>query len=296
MTQAILSMRARVSSLRWCQLVGLTICLGGLGVVLQSSFSALLGAWAQAGPGAWRAFQASSIAGGATGLGALGLLALSRRSRQRGQFVFLAVSAGAMFAAAALSLLGPAVWLSRAPLLLDVSVAALLGYGAMAVLDRLLPHQHAVPSNTSRPARHAMRLMVVAIAIHNLPEGFAVGAGFGGGDALGWGVAISIGLQNIPEGLIVATALWSIGIPRGRAVVLALATGLLEPLGAAVGTLAAGLSATTLPCALAAAGGAMDYVVLEELIPEALRGPSPRLVALSFTLGCMGMAALLWIV
>lgn len=113
-----------------------------------------------------------------------------------------------------------------------------------------------------------MRLMVIAIAVHNLPEGFAVGAGFGGGDALGWGTAASIGLQNIPEGLIVATALLSMGMRRATAFALAAATGLLEPLGAVLGVVAVSISALTLPWALAAAGGAMMFVVVEELIPE----------------------------
>ncbi len=135
--------------------------------------------------------------------------------------------------------------------------------------------------------------MVVAIAVHNLPEGFAVGAGYGGGDAIGWGIALSIGMQNIPEGLIVATALWSIGASRGMAFALALATGLLEPLGAAIGVFAVGDSTILLPWALAISAGAMMFVIKEELIPESLNGAPFRSVTLSFALGSIVMATIL---
>lgn len=163
----------------------------------------------------------------------------------------------------------------------------------MAALDRLLPHIHAAPRESGAWPAGSIRLMVVAIAVHNLPEGFAVGAGFGGGDALGWGTALSIGMQNIPEGLIVATALWSIGTSRVTAFALALGTGLLEPIGAALGLIAVSASALVLPWALAAAAGAMMFVISEELIPESLKGTSRRTVTVHFAAGSLGMAALL---
>lgn len=291
MTQALLRFRSQVADVRPRRLIGASVSLLGAALLLQGAAAAGLDAWVQAGPDAARAVLASVLAGGATAVGALGVLGLAARGR--GPFVFLALSAGMMFAAAVLSLLGPAVRLSAAPAAWDVLAAAALGYAAMAALDRLLPHLHAAPWNAQARPDHAMRLMVVAIAVHNLPEGFAVGAGFAGGTGLGWSTALSIGLQNVPEGLIVATALASIGASRGTAIALAAATGLLEPLGAVAGVLAAGLGASMLPVALAAAGGAMVFVVVEELIPEAFRGPSPRAVALSFVAGFFGLSALL---
>jgi zinc transporter, ZIP family len=239
------------------------------------------------------AFRPRRILGLMLSLAGFAVLLPRRQRSAPGLSVFLALSAGTMFAAAVLSLLAPAVDLSAVPAALDVLLAALLGFAAMAVLDRLLPRQHPMQQPLDARSVHAAKLMVLAIAVHNLPEGFAVGAGFAGDEALGWGTALSIGLQNIPEGLIVATALWSTGLSHGRALALATATGLLEPLGAAAGALAAGVSEATLPWALAAAGGAMVFVVVAVLVPAALKGPRSPAAALSFLLGFLGMALLL---
>lgn len=293
MTQALLRLRSQVGIVRTRRLLGMSVNLLGAALLLQVLIAIGSDAWARTGADAAQAVLASALAGGATGLGALGVLMLEKGGGRRGPFVFLALSAGMMFSAATLSLLGPAVRLSAAPAAWDVLASAALGYMAMAALDRLLPHLHAAPRSVQARPAHAMRLMVVAIAVHNLPEGFAVGAGFAGSSGLGWSTALSIGLQNVPEGLIVATALASIGASRGAALALAAATGLLEPLGAVAGVFAAGLGAWMLPMALAAAGGAMVFVVVEELIPEAFKGPSPRAVALSFTAGFFGLSALL---
>lgn len=214
MSQVILLMRDRASTRPLRFLWGLSISIVGLAVVLQSVGSGLWAAWIQLESSAAQALQAAFLAGGATGLGALGVLVSKRRANSQETFKFLALSAGAMFSAALLSLLVPAVRITAVPAALDVVVAGIVGYAAMAALDRLLPHIHAAPRESGAWPSDSVRLMVVAIAVHNLPEGFAVGAGFGGDDALGWGTALSIGMQNIPEGLIVVTALWSIGTSR----------------------------------------------------------------------------------
>lgn len=293
MSQVILLMRDRASTRPLRFLWGLSISIVGLAVVLQSVGSGLLAAWLQLESSAAQALQAALFAGGATGLGALGVLVSKRRANSQETFRFLALSAGAMFSAALLSLLVPAARMTAVPAALDVVVAGIVGYAAMAALDRLLPHIHAAPRESGAWPSDSVRLMVVAIAVHNFPEGFAVGAGFGGDDALGWGTALSIGMQNIPEGLIVATALWSIGTSRVTAFALALGTGLLEPIGAAFGLFAVSASALVLPWALAAAAGAMMFVISEELIPESLKGTSRRTVTVHFAAGSLGMAALL---
>jgi len=293
MSQVILLMRDRASTRPLRFLWGLSISIVGLSVVLQSVGSGLLAAWLQLESSAAQALQAALFAGGATGLGALGVLVSKRRANSQETFRFLALSAGAMFSAALLSLLVPAARITAVPAALDVVVAGIVGYAAMAALDRLLPHIHAAPRESGAWPSDSVRLMVVAIAVHNLPEGFAVGAGFGGDDALGWGTALSIGMQNVPEGLIVATALWSIGTSRVTAFALALGTGLLEPIGAAFGLFAVSASALVLPWALAASAGAMMFVISEELIPESLKGTSRRTVTAHFAAGFMGMAALL---
>jgi zinc transporter, ZIP family len=293
MTQVILRMKHRMSAMPTRLLWGLPINLIGLALILYSVGLGLWTAWLQLHPSETQALQASLLAGGVTGLGALGIFALKRSTITQGIFGFLALSAGAMFAAALLSLLMPAIQMTNIPVAFDVLLAAVIGYAVMAALDRMLPHMHAAPNNCVVLSADSIRLMVIAIAVHNLPEGFAVGAGYGGGDALGWGIALSIGMQNIPEGLIVATALWSIGASRSMAFALAVATGLLEPLGAAIGIFAVGDSALLLPWALAISAGAMMFVIKEELIPEALKGTSCRSVIFSFTLGSLGMAAIL---
>ena len=223
--------------------------------------------------GAREALLASLMAGAATGIGALALAVLRRPDA--GQLErFMLLAAGMMLAATAFALLVPAVEVAIWPFALDVVVAAGAGALLMRALDRALPHRHPADAGAGRGSRNALVLVVVAIAVHNLPEGFAVGAGFGGGAGFGWSTAASIGVQNIPEGLIVATALWSLGLRRRMAALGALATGLVEPVGAALGIVASGISVATLPMALGLAGGAMLFVVVHEAAPAALRaGP-----------------------
>ncbi|MGE0796975.1 MAG: ZIP family metal transporter [Lautropia sp.] len=246
------------------------------------------------------AIGASLVAGAATGLGAAVLLPM-RRLDERRLGVFIALGGGMMLAAAIWSLLLPAWALSGVPMRLDIVVAGMAGWFAMRWLDERLPHRHpSSPVTTAAIDRagptQALRLMVVAIAAHNLPEGFAVGAGFGGGDALGWVTALSIAIQNVPEGMIVAAALAGLGASRPAAAVGALASGLVEPVGAALGTVATGISALALPVALALAGGAMLFVVFDELIPQTWRhartSGSPAAAWAPFAVGFAAVAAL----
>ena len=275
-----------------------------VGALLNLAGALLAAAWLAdrvlSSAAAREAMLASLLAGAATGIGAL-LLALLRRP-VAGHFErFMAAAGGMMLAAAVFSLLLPALPLAAWPLALDVVLAALLGALLMHGLDRAMPHSH--PGSGARAAdpRKAQVLLIVAIAVHNLPEGFAVGAGFGGGAGFGWRTAASIGVQNIPEGLIVATALWTLGLSRRQAALGALLTGLIEPLGAALGIVAGGLSATALPLALGLAGGAMLFVVIHEAravsaatdaasIASAASGqPNRQRVVLPFVLGFVGM-------
>uniref|UniRef100_UPI003562309D ZIP family metal transporter n=1 Tax=Actibacterium sp. TaxID=1872125 RepID=UPI003562309D len=116
-------------------------------------------------------------------------------------------------------------------------------------------------------------LFVLAITIHNFPEGMAVGVGFGGGDLTnGMSLATGIGLQNAPEGLAVAVALRGQGYGRLKAFGIALATGLIEPVGGLIGVAAVHISTDVLPWGLAFAAGAMVYIISHEIIPETHRG------------------------
>jgi ZIP family zinc transporter len=150
-----------------------------------------------------------------------------------------------------------------------------------------LPHQHLPATRVGSSARSAM-LVAVAIALHNLPEGLAVGAATAGGS--GSAVTVGIALQNMPEGLVVATALTSLGVARLAAFGVAFATGLLEPVGGLIGASVAGGSAIALPWALSAAAGAMLFVVLHEMLPQLRKtGVRPALGALA---GIAAMIAL----
>lgn len=266
-------------------------------IILAAGAAALLTVWAAVGAaraiaeGAGPALLAATAAGAATGLGALVLLSPRPLSRA-GLHLFIALAAGMMFAAALFSLLLPALAQAQRPWAIDVVIAAALGYAAMGLLDRIVPHRHAVPPAEGGIPERAVTLMVAGLAVHNLPEGFAVGAGFGGGEALGFGTALSIGVQNVPEGLVVATALWAAGLSRLAAAGAALGTGLLEPLGALAGAMLVGWGPALLPVALALAGGAMVHVVVEELLPEALQREGPRGRPLTFAFGFFTMGAL----
>lgn len=203
----------------------------------------------------------------ATGAGALPVLFVGQVS-MRTHSAMLGFGAGVMLAAAAFSLAVPALALGSATV---VALGIMLGAGVMLAIDRFLPHTHA-----DQPARrpYAMArvwLVVFAIALHNVPEGLAVGVAYASGSAQGNAVTLGIGIQNLPEGLIVAWAVLSLGYSRTRSALVALATGLMEPIGALFGVAMIGVSAALLPWGLAFAAGAMIFVVSHEIIPESHR-------------------------
>jgi zinc transporter, ZIP family len=241
--------------------LGASIALFGLALLVLAAIPS--------DPAHLAAIRNAAIAGAATGLGALALLVM-RKVDEKGLGLFIAIAAGMMAAAAIVSLFLPALKFPGAAVL--VISATLAGYSVMAMLDHLLPHAHPVTGVEMRGTeRNRMAgLMVIAIAIHNLPEGFAVGASVGQGVDGSLGTALSIGLQNIPEGLIVATALWSIGVNKGLAALAALGTGLIEPFGAVVGVFTAEAWPRGAPASMAFAAGAMAFVVINEMIPESM--------------------------
>ena len=221
----------------------------------------------------------SLAAGLMTAVGALPVLAgreISRRNNDR----MLGFAAGVMLSASFFSLILPGLEAAEANHG-SVLVAALiagagiaLGAGMVAFLNEALPHEHFIagPEGADPGALARIWLFVIAITIHNFPEGMAVGVGFGGGDiANGAALATGIGLQNAPEGLAVAVALRGQGFGRWRAFAVALATGLVEPVGGVIGAAAVGMSALVLPWGLTFAAGAMLYIISHEIIPETHR-------------------------
>jgi ZIP family zinc transporter len=238
---------------------------------------------------------ASLIAGVATGVGALPLL-LVRRLSDRTQDVFLAFAAGVMLAASFFSLLLPALEAAQVTTgsevrgALLVVAAVLLGAGALHVLNALAPHEHFLAGHhgASAPELGRIWLFVIAITLHNVPEGLAVGVSYGASVEKGASMALGIGLQNMPEGLAVAASLSGF-YSRRFAVGLALFTGLVEPVAAGLGLAAVSFASELLPWGLGFAAGAMIWVVSSEIIPETHRENRQGLSTAALMVGLVAM-------
>jgi ZIP family zinc transporter len=242
-------------------------------------------------------FLASFLAGLLTAVGALPVL-FGRSVSQRMNDVLLGFAAGVMLAAAFFSLIIPGLEAARiiyggSRITAAIAVAGVLfGVAFVAALNEWIPHEHFF-QGAQGPLPGAIAkvwLFVLAITIHNLPEGLAVGVGFGGGDiARGTTLDIGIGLQNAPEGLAVAVALLSCGYTKGSAFAVAGLTGLVEPLAGVLGAYAVSLSQLVLPWALTFAAGAMIYVISHEIIPETHRHGYENRATLGLTIGLVAM-------
>ena len=174
-----------------------------------------------------------------------------------------------------------------------------LGVACMALLDTVVPHIHArftSPDHADEERASAERraiLLLSALTIHNLPEGMAVGLAFAaGGPELGIPTAVAIGVQNVPEGFAAAAPLLQAGMSKPRAIGFAFATGAVEPPAALLAAAAAGIAGAFLVGGLAFAAGAMIYVVVDELIPEAQSIGNERLATLSLAGGFVLMMVL----
>lgn len=224
--------------------------------------------WLASHPMAAQGLEASLLAGLATGLGAIPVLFL-RRPQERWMAPMLGLAGGMMLAASLFSLLVPAVQSVAAsnavlPLGILTALAFLAGVAMMQTMDRRTAHAHVEEIDSSK-ALPQVGLVVAAIALHNLPEGLAVGVSAAAG--ADHGMTLGIAIQNIPEGWIVASAMLALGAAPIRAALIALGTGLVEPVGGLFGVIASSLAGSALPLALAAAAGAMLWVVSHELIP-----------------------------
>jgi ZIP family zinc transporter len=245
-------------------------------------------------------FLAALAAGAFTGVGALPVL-WGRRIGGGGHEAMLGFAAGVMLAATAFSLVLPGIEAAAAQTGSEVTGAVgiaggmLLGALGILWLNRHLPHEHFVKGVEGGDPRALRRvwLFVIAITLHNVPEGMAVGVGFGGGDiANGLPLTVGMALQNAPEGLAVAAALYAEGYGRVRAFAIAALTGLIEALGggAAAGTVA--LAAPLLPGGMALAAGAMLFVISHEIIPETHRRGRETKASLGVMVGFAVMTVL----
>jgi ZIP family zinc transporter len=217
----------------------------------------------------WLGSVASLAAGLATGVGALPVL-FTRRISDRFLDILLGFAAGVMLAATSFSLLVPSVELGGPWVAV---LGLLLGAVVLHLIDRFIPHFSPAFGVEGPPSRLSrVWLFVLAITIHNFPEGLAVGVSFGSGDVgAGFVIATAIGLQNMPEGLAVAVPLVREGYSRRRALWYGTLTGLVEPLGGLLGAAIVAISRPLLPWGLAFAAGAMLFVIADEMIPESHR-------------------------
>ena len=229
--------------------------------------------------------------GGATAIGALiGLI--FKRPSHKFQDGILSFAAGVMLCAAVVGLILPSIDTTK-PWSIAVTIGGVfVGALFLNLLDRLVPHMHKLtgvdvenhPDRGNKLSR--VLLFVIAIAIHNLPEGIAAGVGFAtGNDTQALIVAGGIALQNIPEGMVIIAPMLAVGISKKRTVLIALMTGLVEVVGTFIGYFAGSISSVILPFALAFAGGTMLYVVSDEMIPETHAHGNERLATYTLLLG-----------
>jgi zinc transporter, ZIP family len=301
----------------------------GVGVLLMAGLAAGSTFWGPtrvwwdatgASSGMTAGVQASLIAALATAVGALPVFLVERVSKRQ-EAAFMAFAAGVMLAAAIFALLLPSLDAGRALMAATsgsalgaaalTSVGLALGMALMIAIDRFTPHEHAVlppaasghamPQPDSHTAGQRAWLMVLAILIHNVPEGLAVGAAYAGGALgvnsggavnAGASVALAIGLQNMPEGLIVAMALRTLGQSAGRSWAVAALSGLAEPFGAIVGLAVLGSLPAFYPVGLAVAAGAMLFVISHEIIPETHRNGFEGMASVTLMAGFVFMLVL----
>ena len=210
--------------------------------------------------------------GGATVVGAaIGFL--FKNLSHKFSDIILSFAAGVMLAAAILGLILPSVEYGGDFGLLIAVVGIFAGAICLNFVDKLVPHLHKLIGPDIEEHQNAnlskVLLFVIAIAIHNLPEGIAAGVGFGSGNtAQALTIAGGIALQNIPEGMVVIGPMLAAGVSKKKTFLCALVTGLVEVVGTFIGYFAGSVSSAILPFALAFAGGTMLYVISDEMIPE----------------------------
>ena len=239
---------------------------------------------------------ASLAAGLATGVGAIPIF-FKRDFSKKYMDCSLGFAAGVMLAATSFSLILPAIEAGGGGVRgATITVIGMLVGGIfLDLLDKFFPDTNLASnaqlekdlgSTVSSQSLRRVWLFAIAITLHNFPEGLAVGVGFGDGNiANGLSLAIAIGLQNIPEGLAVALPFIKEGFSTSKAFLIALATGLVEPIGGLLGVGLVSVAKPVLPFGLAFAAGAMLFVIASEIIPETQKGIASKLATHSLLIG-----------
>ncbi|MBQ5987443.1 MAG: ZIP family metal transporter [Clostridia bacterium] len=240
-----------------------------------------------------------------TSLGAAMVLFLKKQISTELQKILTGFAAGVMVAASFWSLLEPALESSEAMgvfSFIPAAVGFLIGIGFLLLLDVLTPHMH-MNMETEGPSSHGMKRttkLILAVTLHNIPEGMAVGVVYAGWLAGNTGIsragalalALGIAIQNFPEGAIVSMPLRAEGMAKGKTFWYGVLSGAVEPVAAWLTILAAGVIVPVMPYMLAFAAGAMMYVVVEELIPEMSEGAHSNWGTIAFAIGFVLMMIL----
>ena len=240
-----------------------------------------------------------------TTLGAACVLFMKKELNPLVQKAFLGFASGVMVAASVWSLLIPAMDMSGSMgkfAFIPAAAGLLLGVGFLLVMDKAVPHLHLGSEESEGPkvALKKTTMLVLAVTLHNIPEGLSAGAVFAGvlagNDTVtmagAFALAIGIAIQNFPEGAIISLPLRGGGMGRKRAFLMGTLSGIVEPIGAVITIVLARIMSPILPYTLAFAAGAMLYVVVEELIPESSEGDHSDKGTLGFALGFMIMMTL----
>ncbi|MDR2605819.1 MAG: ZIP family metal transporter [Oscillospiraceae bacterium] len=234
-----------------------------------------------------------------TVLGSAAVFLFRRELNATVQKCFLGFASGVMIAASVWSLLIPAINIAESsggvPAWIPAAVGFLAGVGFLLLLDGLIPHLH-LNSNSPEGRKSSLgksAMLILAVTLHNIPEGMAVGVVFAGliagnaGVSIAGSFALSIGiaLQNIPEGAVISMPLIGNGMRRRRAFLYGTLSGVVEPIGGLITVALTSLITPALPYILSFAAGAMIYVVIEELIPEAQAGEHSDMGTVSAAIG-----------
>lgn len=240
------------------------------------------------------------VAGFATGIGAIPILFTDKVSH-KALDILLGSAAGIMLAASAFSLILPSIEHGGGDLkaVLISSAGIFAGAVLLDLFDKILPHVHLVNKKQEGMENTNVTgiwLFVFAIALHNFPEGLATGVGFGTGNiADGIIIAAGIAIQNLPEGLAVAVSLRKVGYDKKFALWVATLTGLIEPIGAALGLFLVNIFQPLIGFILALAAGAMLFIISDEIIPETHSGGHERESTYGLIVGFIIML-ILWVV
>ncbi|MEW7847450.1 ZIP family metal transporter [Massilia aurea] len=274
--------------------IGFGICAIGFFVLVGSMIEQIM----NANPKMMGALLGGGTAAAATALGTLPVL-FAQNFSKRTYDSFLGFGAGVMLGATAFSLVIPALsaaksagagnWESS----LMVGAGILAGAGAILLMSRAVHTDSILSTDPDKVSLRRAWLFVWAVALHNLPEGLAIGVAFAGIDVeKATSLATGVSIQDVPEGLVVALALHAVGYSRLAAVGMGIVSGLIEPIAAVFGVALIGIAGGLLPYALAAAAGAMLLVIVNDVIPESRQSGNGTQASIALVIGFIVMTVL----